>query len=216
VALRAFFITVGLVLAVLLAYQIISNKPEVVVTGKEAVTNPSGNDDNADIDSPRNIKPVLNQDKEEARTVVSDKEKTVVNIQAEPNPYLPTPSGGQTGSFATQGQALEERSASTEEQNVKNERDSKEGSSKKEVRDLLAEVPNSYPIQNAALYYVKPENRYPGHLGGPPPLRLPGGTEVPSPTDGGKTSPPDEGGKTTPPPPGGKMPPIAPPSAPGQ
>lgn len=41
------------------------------------------------------------------------------------------------------------------------------------VRDLTKEIPNSYPIKNAEIYYVPPEERYPGHLGGPPPLKLP-------------------------------------------
>jgi hypothetical protein len=41
------------------------------------------------------------------------------------------------------------------------------------TRDLLQEVPDSYPIENAEAYYVPPEERYPGHLGGPPPLKLP-------------------------------------------
>jgi len=41
------------------------------------------------------------------------------------------------------------------------------------TRDLLKEVPDSYPIENAEAYYVPPEERYPGNLGGPPPLKLP-------------------------------------------
>ena len=31
----------------------------------------------------------------------------------------------------------------------------------------------SYPIEDAEFYYVPPEERYPGNLGGPPPLELP-------------------------------------------
>lgn len=31
----------------------------------------------------------------------------------------------------------------------------------------------SYPIEDAEIYYVPPEQRYPGNLGGPPPLDFP-------------------------------------------
>jgi hypothetical protein len=31
----------------------------------------------------------------------------------------------------------------------------------------------SYPIEDAEIYFVPPEDRYPGNLGGPPPLNLP-------------------------------------------
>ena len=47
------------------------------------------------------------------------------------------------------------------------------GQSETTTRDLLKEVPDSYPIENAEAYYVPPEERYPGTLGGPPPLKLP-------------------------------------------
>jgi len=32
---------------------------------------------------------------------------------------------------------------------------------------------DSYPIEDAEIYFVPPEQRYPGNLGGPPPLNLP-------------------------------------------
>lgn len=34
-------------------------------------------------------------------------------------------------------------------------------------------VTNSYPIEDAEIYFVPPEQRYPGNLGGPPPLEFP-------------------------------------------
>ncbi|MEE9339646.1 MAG: hypothetical protein V3U87_16350 [Methylococcaceae bacterium] len=32
---------------------------------------------------------------------------------------------------------------------------------------------NSYPIEDAEIYFVPPDQRYPGNLGGPPPLDIP-------------------------------------------
>ncbi len=34
-------------------------------------------------------------------------------------------------------------------------------------------IPDSYPIEDADIYFVSPEHRYPGNIGGPPPLNLP-------------------------------------------
>jgi hypothetical protein len=69
------------------------------------------------------------------------------------------------------------------------------------TRDLLQEVPDSYPIENAEAYYVPPEERYPGHLGGPPPLKLP-------PINADDSGPPSEGSGEEPE--GGLAPPTAP------
>ncbi len=49
----------------------------------------------------------------------------------------------------------------------------KETGAVRESRNLLKEVPGSYPIQNAAEFFVPAEERYPGNLGGPPPFKLP-------------------------------------------
>jgi len=43
----------------------------------------------------------------------------------------------------------------------------------KTTTNLLNEIPNAFPVNNAQAYFVAPEDRYPGHLGGPPPLQLP-------------------------------------------
>jgi len=61
------------------------------------------------------------------------------------------------------------------------------------TRDLLKEVPDSYPIEDAEAYYVPPEERYPGNLGGPPPLKLPpinvpDPASSPQPDDAGESS----------------------------
>lgn len=38
---------------------------------------------------------------------------------------------------------------------------------------LMQSEPYSYPIEDADLYYIPPEERHPGNLGGPPPLKIP-------------------------------------------
>ncbi len=42
-----------------------------------------------------------------------------------------------------------------------------------DATNLLTGVPNTYSVSNAEAYFVIAENRYPGNLGGPPPLNLP-------------------------------------------
>lgn len=44
---------------------------------------------------------------------------------------------------------------------------------KKEVNYAQEVVPNAYPAQDADLYHIPPVERYPGNIGGPPPLELP-------------------------------------------
>lgn len=39
--------------------------------------------------------------------------------------------------------------------------------------DQQLDPENSYPIEDAEIYFVPPEQRYPGNLGGPPPLNIP-------------------------------------------
>ena len=58
-------------------------------------------------------------------------------------------------------------------------------------------VPTSYPVSEAARYFVPREERRPGNLGGPPPLDFPGGPNDPDGPDG-----PDGGGFAPPPAPG--------------
>ena len=38
------------------------------------------------------------------------------------------------------------------------------------------DMPDSYPVTEAAKYYIPKEERKPGNLGGPPPLNFPGGS----------------------------------------
>ena len=102
------------------------------------------------------------------------------------NPFMSPPEGssGQTESVDQAGE--EQESAPEAEQ------------SEATTRDLLKEVPDSYPIENAEAYYVPPEERYPGNLGGPPPLKLPpintpDSADVPPPEVGG-----NEGGLAPP------------------
>ncbi len=42
-----------------------------------------------------------------------------------------------------------------------------------ETEERDSEEPLSYPIEDAEIYFVPPEQRYPGNLGGPPPLNIP-------------------------------------------
>ena len=42
-----------------------------------------------------------------------------------------------------------------------------------ETEEENSEEPLSYPIEDAEIYFVPPEQRYPGNLGGPPPLNIP-------------------------------------------
>lgn len=42
------------------------------------------------------------------------------------------------------------------------------------------EVPSSYPVTDAAKYFIPKEERAPGRLGGPPPLDFPGGPSDPN------------------------------------
>ena len=42
------------------------------------------------------------------------------------------------------------------------------------------EVPSSYPVTDAAKYFIPKEERGPGNLGGPPPLDFPGGPSDPN------------------------------------
>jgi type IV secretory pathway VirB10-like protein len=42
-----------------------------------------------------------------------------------------------------------------------------------ETEEGNSEEPLSYPIEDAEIYFVPPEQRYPGNLGGPPPLNIP-------------------------------------------
>ena len=53
-------------------------------------------------------------------------------------------------------------------------------------------VPSSYPVSDAAKYFVPREERRPGNLGGPPPLDFPGGPNDPA--AGGLAPPPAPGG----------------------
>jgi len=59
------------------------------------------------------------------------------------------------------------------------------------------EVPQSYPVTDAAKYFIPRNQRSPGNLGGPPPLDFPGG---PSDPDRARTI--DEGSFAPPPAPG--------------
>ena len=52
-------------------------------------------------------------------------------------------------------------------------------------------VPTSYPVSDAAKYFVPREERRPGNLGGPPPLDFPGGPNDPA--AGGFAPPPAPG-----------------------
>ena len=54
-------------------------------------------------------------------------------------------------------------------------------------------VPTSYPVSEAARYFVPREERRPGNLGGPPPLDFPGGPNDPN-GPGGLAPPPAPGG----------------------
>jgi hypothetical protein len=42
-----------------------------------------------------------------------------------------------------------------------------------ETEERDSEEPLYYPIEDAEIYFVPPEQRYPGNLGGPPPLNIP-------------------------------------------
>ncbi len=53
------------------------------------------------------------------------------------------------------------------------ERRGEEGDTKGGEKKIVT-VPKEYPIEDAAKYYLPPEQRSPGNLGGPPPLNLPG------------------------------------------
>ena len=55
-------------------------------------------------------------------------------------------------------------------------------------------VPSSYPISDAAKYYLPPDQRGPGNLGGPPPLDFPGGPNDPN-REGGGFAPPAAPGR---------------------
>ncbi len=77
------------------------------------------------------------------------------------NPFIVSPGGG-SGQAENADQVGEAQKPSSEAEQ-----------SEATTRDLLKEVPDSYPIENAEAYYVPPEERYPGNLGGPPPLKLP-------------------------------------------
>ena len=77
------------------------------------------------------------------------------------NPFI-VPPGGDSGQAENADQMGEEQKPPSEAEQ-----------SETTTRDLLKEVPDSYPIENAEAYYVPPEERYPGNLGGPPPLKLP-------------------------------------------
>ena len=94
------------------------------------------------------------------------------------NPFMSPPEGS-SGQAESVDQAGEEQESIPEAEQ-----------SEATTRDLLKEVPDSYPIENAEAYYVPPEERYPGNLGGPPPLKLPpintpDSADVPPPEAGG-------------------------------
>lgn len=40
-------------------------------------------------------------------------------------------------------------------------------------KDVIENIPASYSIDEADKYFISPENRGPGHIGGPPPLLFP-------------------------------------------
>ncbi|RUM94560.1 MAG: hypothetical protein DSZ28_02560 [Thiothrix sp.] len=92
------------------------------------------------------------------------------------NPFISPPEG-------SSGQE-ESADLADEEQEPVPEADQSETT----TRDLLKEVPDSYPIENAEAYYVPPEERYPGNLGGPPPLKLPPINTPESAGEGGEPS----------------------------
>ncbi|MCK5920416.1 MAG: hypothetical protein KAG66_05710, partial [Methylococcales bacterium] len=77
------------------------------------------------------------------------------------NPFIASPGGDSSQAENADQMGEEQKPPSEAEQ------------SETTTRDLLKEVPDSYPIENAEAYYVPPEERYPGNLGGPPPLKLP-------------------------------------------
>ena len=56
-------------------------------------------------------------------------------------------------------------------------------------------VPESYPVTDAAKYFVPREQRRPGNLGGPPPLDFPGGPNDPARADGETFLPPTAPGQ---------------------
>ena len=51
-------------------------------------------------------------------------------------------------------------------------------------------VPSSYPVTDAAKYFIPKDERGPGRLGGPPPLDFPGGPSDPNRQQGTAISPP--------------------------
>ncbi|ASJ74565.1 hypothetical protein IMCC3135_22475 [Granulosicoccus antarcticus IMCC3135] len=51
-------------------------------------------------------------------------------------------------------------------------------------------VPQSYPVTDAAKYFIPKEERGPGRLGGPPPLDFPGGPSDPNRSTSDEFSPP--------------------------
>ncbi|MCF6202907.1 MAG: hypothetical protein L3J59_04435 [Methylococcaceae bacterium] len=72
-------------------------------------------------------------------------------------------------------------SSTTSEQktiDIKKKTDSNSSENEKENINLDStenegESINSYPIEDAEIYFVPPDQRYPGNLGGPPPLDIP-------------------------------------------
>lgn len=40
-------------------------------------------------------------------------------------------------------------------------------------KSIKKDPPQSYPIEDADVYFIPPEHRYSGNIGGPPPLSLP-------------------------------------------
>lgn len=64
---------------------------------------------------------------------------------------------------------IEEPDLDIEERDLEHESDYSE----LEADPIDDGVPDSYPIEDANVYYMPPEQRYPGNLGGPPPLNLP-------------------------------------------
>jgi hypothetical protein len=105
------------------------------------------------------------------------------------NPFVTPPKGG--------AEETESADLAGDEQEPAPQADQEAEQSEATTRDLLKEVPDSYPIENAEAYYVQPEDRYPGNLGGPPPLKLPPINAAEPATDAESGAAVDEGGTTS-------------------
>lgn len=88
---------------------------------------------------------------------------------AEKNVTKPLPSPVEQAKHSPNPFSNVKQDISSTEEDVVEEKKSNENSNE----DVIVNMPASYPIEEADKYFLPPEERRSGHIGGPPPLSFP-------------------------------------------